>query len=63
MAVQVDADVCTGCGLCEESCPNVFKLDEDEGVAKVANPNPDGEDLGCAKQAAEECPVEAISVS
>ncbi len=63
MPVQVDGDLCTGCGLCEETCPSVFKLDEDEGVARPVNPNPEGEDLDCAKRAAEECPVEAISVT
>jgi len=61
MPVQIDADLCTGCGLCEETCPTVFKLDEGEGVCRVINPNPEGEDLECAKQGAEECPVEAIS--
>jgi ferredoxin len=61
MAVQVDVDLCTGCGLCEETCAAVFKLDEDEGVCKVLNAAPEGEDLECAKQAAEECPVEAIT--
>ena len=59
----INADLCTGCGLCEETCPNVFKLDDDEGVAKAITPNPEGGDLDCAKQAAEECPVEAISVT
>ena len=63
MPVQVDADLCTGCGLCEETCPAVFKLDEGEGVARAVNPNPQGADLECAKQAGEECPVEAISCS
>lgn len=63
MPVQIDADLCTGCGLCEETCPAVFKLDEAEGVGKTINPSPAGEDLACAKRAAEECPVEAISVS
>jgi ferredoxin len=63
MPVQIDVDLCTGCGLCEETCPDVFKLDEGEGVAKCLNPAPTGEDLECAKRASEECPVEAISVS
>jgi ferredoxin len=63
MPVQIDVDLCTGCGLCEETCPTIFKLDDDEGVAKAVNANPEGEDLECAKRASEECPVEAISIS
>jgi ferredoxin len=63
MPVQVDADLCTGCGLCEETCASVFKLDEEEGVARALIANPEGDDLECAKRASEECPVEAISVS
>lgn len=62
MPITVDADLCTGCGLCEETCPNIFKV-SDEGTAIPSNPNPEGDDLECAKRAAEECPVEAISVS
>ena len=35
MKVKVDADLCIGCGLCTETCPDVFEMDEDQGVAKV----------------------------
>ena len=61
MNLQVDADTCTGCALCEETCPEVFKLNE-ESVAEVinANPGPDLEDK--VKEAAEGCPVDAISL-
>jgi ferredoxin len=63
MPVLVDADLCTGCGLCEETCPTIFKLDEDAGVCAVLIASPEGDDLECAKQAAEECPVEAIAIT
>jgi ferredoxin len=61
MKAIVDRDACTGCGLCPETCPEVFELD-DEGLAKVkADPVPaDAEDS--AREAADGCPVEAITL-
>jgi len=60
MKATVDADLCTGCELCTQTCPDVFEMDGE--VAKVkTDPIPaDAED--CAKQAAEDCPVEAIKI-
>ena len=60
MRAIVDEDTCTGCGLCEETCPEVFELDDD--LAKViANPVPEDAEEAC-QQAADDCPVEAISI-
>lgn len=61
MKAIVDRDACTGCGLCPETCPEVFELD-DEGLATVkADPVPaDAEDS--AREAADVCPVEAITI-
>jgi ferredoxin len=60
MKAQVDADLCTGCELCTQTCPEVFEMDDD--IAKViADPIPEDK-VESAKQAAEECPVEAIKV-
>ncbi|MDP2860118.1 MAG: ferredoxin [bacterium] len=50
--------LCTGCGLCAASCPEVFKV-EDDNLAHVKSTKPCDCDL---KQVASECPVEAISV-
>ena len=31
----VDKDECTGCGLCEEVCPEVFRRNESMGYIEV----------------------------
>jgi ferredoxin len=56
--VTVDESLCTGCGLCADSCPNVFELGDD-GLAKVKGSECGDCDL---KKVAEDCPVEAIKV-
>lgn len=56
--VIVDASLCTGCGLCEGSCEEIFKIMEDN-IAHVVGQDCKLHDL---KQIAAECPVEAISV-
>ena len=60
MKAVVDADLCTGCELCTQTCPDVFEMEDDVAIVKVDEVPADSED--CAKQAAEECPVEAIKI-
>ncbi len=60
MKAIVDEELCIGCGLCEDTCPEVFEMGED--IAKVkANPIPE-DAIESAEQAVEECPVEAITI-
>ncbi len=60
MKVYVDQEECTGCGLCADACPKIFKLGEETATVTVeVIPS---EEEACIRQAAEDCPVEAIHV-
>lgn len=59
MKAFVDQAVCTGCGLCPDVCPEVFKMDGDTAVAYV-DTVPIEAEQSC-RDAAEQCPVEAIT--
>ncbi len=57
----VNQDVCIGCGMCIEMCPEVFKYNEDDKSEVVGEINTD--DLkDKALDAQEVCPVDAIEV-
>ena len=60
MKAVVDPDLCTGCELCVDTCPEVFEMDDDVAKAIVDVVPADAEE--CAQEAAESCPAEAISV-
>lgn len=60
MKALVDKDLCTGCGLCCDICPGVFEMGDDVAVAitdEVAD-----EDEAVCREAAESCPVSAITL-
>lgn len=59
MKVVVDKDLCTGCGLCEDTCPEVFEIKDGIAAVKVSKVPDDLVDS--CKEAADDCPVEAIT--
>lgn len=60
MKAIVDNELCTGCGLCVNTCPEVFELEGDVVVVKVDNIAEEVAEQ--AEEAAQNCPVEAISI-
>ena len=62
MKIQVDSTKCDAYGLCAESAPHLFELD-DFGYATARNDGlvPAG-DEPAADEAIRECPVQAIRV-
>jgi ferredoxin len=60
MRAKVDANMCSGTGLCEETCPEVFKLKN--GVSTVIVDVVPADAESRCQEAAESCPTVAISV-
>ena len=61
MKVRVNPNLCSGTGLCVETCSEVFELN-DEGVSTVKMEQiPTELQQECSK-AADNCPTEAISI-
>jgi len=59
MKVRIE-DTCTACGLCVDTCPDVFEMGSD--IAEVAVDEVPSEFEEAVQQAADECPAEAIIV-
>jgi ferredoxin len=60
MKAIVDEETCVGCGLCADTCPSVFEMAD--GVAKVITAEVAINDADDCRKAAEDCPVEAITI-
>jgi len=70
MKVTIDRDGCIQCGACEQACGDVFVLDGGEPAAVVEAHRKEGPAEGeipdnlvdCAREAADSCPVQVITV-
>ena len=60
MKVRIDSDNCTGCGLCVDSVPDVFKMGEE--TAEAMSPNVPVRFEDAVQEAADDCPTEAIII-
>ena len=62
MKARVDEDLCIGCGICEDIAPEVFSLEHEPTAQVIMNPvEADFQEV--VRQAAENCPEEAIEVN
>lgn len=73
MRVFIDQGMCTGCGVCCEFAPDVFRVSAMDGLGYVVHAEsglatsepvnvPDGQDLQVLR-AVEECPSEAVMIN
>lgn len=61
MKVDVNKELCIGCGICVNICEDVFQMD-DEGLAFVKDDREETkeENISSVKEAIESCPTNAI---
>ncbi|MDE2844553.1 MAG: ferredoxin, partial [Chloroflexota bacterium] len=59
LKITVDHDVCVGNAMCETFATNTFALNEERQSEAV---NPQGDPLAQVLEAADNCPVSAITV-
>ena len=62
MKASINRELCIGCGLCAEICPEVFAMGEDMIAIVIVEESPESAQ-GCVQDAADSCPVEAIQLS
>ncbi len=62
MKTQVSKDLCIGCELCPSLEPSLYRMDDDGLAVAVKNSTLSDEEAEKAREAAESCPVDAISV-
>jgi ferredoxin len=61
MKASVNKDLCTGCGLCVDTCPDVFEMGDDAiAVVRIDTVTPENQET--CREAADNCPVEAIDI-
>ncbi len=69
MKVTIEREACIECGLCASTCPEVFELKDGEKAAvtpayRQGDPSRgevNDERKACTQEAADACPVQAIS--
>lgn len=61
MKAKLDRSGCISCGLCAETCPEVFEI-ADDGIAEVHQENVPEEVEDHAIEAQDGCPVSVITV-
>ena len=53
------SDGCIGCSNCAGICPDSFEMKDGKAEVKKA----EADELGCAKEAAENCPADVIHIT
>jgi ferredoxin len=60
--VHVDNETCVGTGICEATAPDLFEVGDD-GISHVLKDEVPAELVAAAREAAENCPTRALTLS
>jgi ferredoxin len=60
--VHVDNEMCVGTGICEATAPDLFEVGDD-GISHVLKDEVPTELVAAAREAAENCPTRALTLS
>jgi len=60
--IEVDDNVCVGCGACAATCDEGFVLKDTDKGSRARPKKAEVDELGCIKDAADVCPVGAIKI-
>ncbi|MCK4919097.1 MAG: ferredoxin [Candidatus Pacebacteria bacterium] len=60
--IQVDQDLCIGCGACINLCPSIFELDDSGKSQVIGEGNCESCDCDCG-MIVDSCPVGAIKAT
>lgn len=63
MRIIADTGRCVGAGQCVLTDPAIFDQDENDGTVVVLVGQPEGEQVGHARQAVHVCPSQALSLA
>lgn len=61
MKATIDRSGCISCGICADTCPQVFEMDDD-GLAKTVKDEVPDTLIESAKEARDQCPVSVINI-
>jgi len=72
MMVKIDRSTCVSCGSCWETCPGLFEEDPDDSFSRIVKEYRAGDNVAegvpskdlepCARDAADLCPVQVITI-
>ncbi len=63
MRVRIEPrDECLGDAICADECPEVFVINDEDGLAMVVKESPDESLREAVQSAADECPAEIIII-
>ena len=61
-SAHVDEERCVGTGMCEATAPDLFEVGDD-GVSRVLRDAIPPERVAAAREAADNCPTRALTIS